>query len=312
MKSLRDISSIGEADLDGIAELDAGGFLLAPCEPIEKYKERISSIMSNIDEMNEVLRKSHSYDLEGICILKEQDRIPDEIMKEASKITNEQYAFEMVWAPGFFMSGAGLGPLWGGCAILIPESCMSIFLIRSSFKKKLKWLFYRRDELLSHEICHSARMPIGDRRFDENFAYKPSPSWLRRSFGSCFRHEIDAVLFVAPVFLLLAIQILKTFTSLGIPIIPFWILALAYPLFLFLRNHLTTLTLKKASKILLKAGFKDPYSILFRCTGAEIVEIANFAKSPERLMDWIKSRKESELRWKIILHRFGRKAEEIQ
>ncbi len=306
MKNPSDISKINENDIDSLVELDSNGFLLAPNESLDKYKKRILIVTENVENINNELRNSQNFDFNGICVLNERDRIPAEIMSEASRITKDEYGFEIDWAPGFFMSKS-LGLLWGGCAILIPEVFVSVFLIRSSFREKRKWLFYRRDELLSHELCHTARMPIDDRVFDENFAYKLSPSWLRRKFGSCFRHEADAILFILPIFLLLAVQMLGIFFAINIPILPFWILALIYPIFLLIRNHLTSSTLKEAAKALSLFGFEHPYSALFRSTSHEIVKIAKFANSQEELSAWLAEKEKSEIRWKLIIHRFGPK-----
>ncbi len=303
MIGAEEISRISGDSPDLLAELDSRGFLLSPGETVSEFKERIAKIADSVGAIERALEGGREFDLEGICRLNGADMITPGIMSEASQATRDEYGFELDWAPGFFMSRS-LGPLWGGCAILIPEACTTVFLIRSVFRKKRRWLFYRRDELLAHELCHSARMPVGDRIYDENFAYRISPSALRRKFGGCFRHEADAILFIAPVFLLLAVQLAVTFTSLRLPIFPFWILALAYPCFLLARNHIAARTLSRAASNLEACGVSKPYAVLFRCTAEEIAKIADIGGSRDKIQQWMRGMAASEARWRIILLRF--------
>jgi len=145
-------------------------------------------------------------------------------------------------------------------------------------------------------------MPLSDRVFDENFAYRISPSFIRRLFGGTFRAEFDALIFIAPVFLLLAVQLLNIFAKLNIPIIPFWVIAILCPAFLIIRNLFASKTLSNAEKKILNSGFSRPYAVLFRCTTSEIKEISNCPE--EKLETWLNQKRESELRWKVIFHRF--------
>ncbi len=305
--SIENLDRLNADDLASLALLDSSGMLFAPNETFEEYKTRISKTIKEIGELDNALKTDGSFGLEDICVLHEKDKIPKEIMAEAAEMTKSEYAFEMDWMPGFFLS-KNLGPLWGGCAILMPEYSLAVFLIRSAFKNKKKWLIYRRDELLAHELCHTARMPLADKRFDENFAYKISTSALRRKLGSCFRDEADAIIFVIPILLLPLIQAAKIFPIFAfIPIWPFWILAMAYPLFLFIRNHLNSKILRKAESSLIKLGFDNPSAVLFRASENEIAALAKFAKTPDKAAEWLKKNKENEIRWKIIFHRFHKK-----
>lgn len=302
--NINKISKMNDNDIQALAELDENGFIIAPGEDAEKFKLRVLAQLENVNLINNALQKSQEFDLEGICKLKLNDKIPPEIMNEASLITNKAYGFKVDWVPGFFMSKS-LGPLWGGCSVLIPEISSAVFLIRSSFRQKKRWLLYRRDELLAHEICHSARMPLADRIFDENFAYSISPSRLRRNFGGSFRTEADALVFVLPVFLLLIVQLLNVFTGTTIPIIPFWIVALLCPAYLIIRNFIASISLSRAAKKLSTLGFTNPYAVLFRSSADEILLISSITN--EHLSKWLKEKKENELRWKIIFYRFAEK-----
>lgn len=195
--------------------------------------------------------------------------------------------------------------LWGGCAITFPDNNMSIFLIRANFAKKIKWLFYKRDELLAHELCHIARAPLHDPSFEEHFAYRLSPSGLRRYMGNCFQHTYDAIFFIIPFFLLLAAQIAKLLLQLHwLPIPPFWILIAIYPSFLLMRNQKSRNKFFKAKKALESIEIKTSLPILFRSTKDEIGTISTFVKNSNGLKTWLTEQASKELRWKVINRRF--------
>ncbi len=228
------IESLSESDMKGLADADACGYLMAPGEEIDAYRKRLLLMAESYSEIEKDLSSSDNYNIFGEFTLDTRKRISPQILTEAAELTRRYYGFSIDWVPGFFISKS-LGILWGGCAISFPDqNQLSIFIIRANFAKCRRWLFYTRDELLAHELCHVARMPVRDRTFEELFAYRLSPSRLRRYMGNCFRHDYDAILFILPVFLLLGVQIMRLFFGLDqkIPIWPFWILAAIYPSFL--------------------------------------------------------------------------------
>ncbi|HCE42998.1 MAG TPA: hypothetical protein DET40_05585 [Lentisphaeria bacterium] len=304
------IESISENDIKGLAEADSKGFLMAPGEDAESYRKRLLVMDESYSEVEKELCSSDSYNIFGEFTIDTSKRISPEILGEAAELTQRYYGFNIDWVPGFFLSKS-LGVLWGGCAISFPDqNQLSIFIIRANFAKKKRWLFYRRDELLAHELCHVARVPVRDRTFEELFAYRLSPSPLRRYMGNCFRHDYDAILFILPVFLLLGMQILRLFFGLDqkIPIWPFWILAGIYPLFLMLRNHFNRYIFFSAKTNLEKAGMPEPLPILFRSNGDELKKISSLKDSNE-LRKWLDEKAGDELRWKVIKFRFFPKNE---
>lgn len=295
------IASLQEGDLDKLIELDAMGLLVAPGETLQQYKERQTELFRNLEQIYSELEDNGTVTLFDWITLEKDRRIPPEIMEEAAAINDSYYGFKINWVPGFFLSHS-LGFLWGGCSISIPEENLSIFLIRANFAKQKRWLIYRRDELISHELCHIARLPMRDRSFEELFAYRSSPSGFRRYMGNCFQYSIDAILFIVPFFLLLLAQICQQFLHLTwLPIYPFWILALSYPVFLMIRNQVIRNHFFKAKKKLERAGVENPMALLFRSTKTEIIEIS---KSYD-IQSYIDSKAPSELRWKIIDSRFN-------
>ncbi len=299
------IDGLSSENLQSLADADSMGLLMAPGESIAAYKERLLAMENSYAEIEKDLQNTADYNIFGEFSLDTRKRISPEILEEAAELTREYYEFSVNWVPGFFISKS-LGVLWGGCAISFPDqNQLSIFIIRANFAKKRRWLFYRRDELLAHELCHVARMPVRDRTFEELFAYRLSPSRLRRYMGNCFRNDYDAILFILPVFLLLAVQILRLFFSLDqkMPIWPFWLTAAIYPLFLLIRNHLNRRVFFKARKNLEKAGVEKQLPVLFRCSREELGKISSL-NLPGELSKWMCEKVDSELRWKVIGFRF--------
>jgi hypothetical protein len=298
------IDSLSADNLALLAEADSNGFLMAPGEDISDYKQRLLDMGDAYGEIEKDIQSTKDYNIFGEFVLNTEKRINMEILDEAAALTRKYYDFSINWVPGFFLSKS-LGILWGGCAIGFPENQVSVFIIRANFAKKKRWLFYKRDELLAHELCHVARMPVRDRTFEELFAYRLSPSRLRRYMGNCFRHDYDAVFFIVPIFILLAAQVSRLFFNLErkIPIWPFWIMAAVYPLFLLLRNHFNRSIFFKAKKNLEKAGISRPLPILFRAAIDELNKISEL-KNPDELKKWLAGKSESELRWKVMKFRF--------
>lgn len=302
-KIVKKIDELQKDNTKILAEFDAMGLLLAPEENFTSYKNRIKKLFNRLVTLEKELKENNKLSLFGTIVLYNDRRIGLDIMQEASKLNKKFYGFEINWVPGFFLSKS-LGMLWGGCAVSFPEDSLSIFLIRANFAKKQKWLFYRRDELLAHELCHIARMPLRDRSFEEHFAYRLSHSRFRRYIGNCFQHTYDAIYFLIPFFLLVGAQAVNTFVAEWFPIYPFWILAILYPAFLFIRNQISRNKFFIAKSNLENIQIKNPLPILFRCTKNEIYTISAFRKDLLGLKEWIEQQSRTELRWEIIVKRF--------
>jgi len=293
---------------ENLAELaghDARGLLFAPGETLAEYLARLARLETALGELEADLANAGRSRLCPELPLRREDRIPAEIMAEAGAATDRHYAFRIDWVPGFFLSRS-LGLLWGGCAISFPEDGgLSLFLIRSAFARHHRWLIYQREELLAHELCHAARMPLADRIHEEWFAYRLSPSRLRRYLGNCFQSAADALVFLVPVLLLLVAQIVQLANFIpGLPIWPFWLAAGAGPAWLLLRNHLAHRRLHRAIRALAGVGVRRPEAVLFRCSGAEIATLAGFVRRPAAVIAWLEERVAAEPRWRVIRYRF--------
>lgn len=293
--------SFPEAELARGVELDGAGFLPRRGESAEQFFRRVETILGIHREFEAELAAAGEVGVYGLQ-LRSQDRIPDEIIGEAEEVTDRLYSFRTRHVPGFFLS-RDVGLLWGGCMICDPDHPLSVFLIRGAFRKRQRWLFYNRRELLAHELCHSMRQSLEEITLEEYFAYQTSPSRLRRYLGNCFIREYDAIWFVIPALLLLLAQVAQSFWLPGLPVWPFWPVALAYPAFLLIRNGISRRLVKRAAKKLAAFGVEKPSAVLFRLDREEIRRIGAM-EQPGEFEQYAAERKESDFRWAILYARF--------
>ena len=297
------IRRAGSGDLDAAAELDHAGFLVQPGESAEEYAHRVAETKQHgMDFYRRFDRKGSLEIFPGLKV-NLKDQISREIIEEAAERTREAYGFSIRWVPGFFPERE-FGLFWGGCAVWEEENPTPVIVIRKNFAKKQKWFIYDRTELISHELCHAARMPLMDHELEEHFAYGISRKWLRRTLGNCFQKDTDAIFFVIPALILALVQAAITFLHLEwLPIFPFWVLALAWPVYLIARNMIQTEKYKAAYKNLQMAGFSDPRMILFRSVYEETCLFAG--TRPDHLRSLLEKKAEEEFRWRVILHTVG-------
>lgn len=293
------IRRAGAGDLDAAVELDHAGFLVQPGENAETYAARIAEVKRHGLQFYDRFDKKGKLEIFPGLNVNLKNQIPQEILEEATARTEEAYQFSVRWVPGFFPDRE-FGIFWGGCAVWEEENPTPVIVIRKNFAKRAKWFIYDRAELISHEFCHAARMPLMDQELEEHFAYGISKKWLRRAIGNCFQRDLDAILFVIPAVLLALVQTVITVMQLNNSlIVPFWFLALAWPLYLIIRNIIQTGKYKAAKRNLEKAGFRNARAILFRSV---YEEICTFAKTkPEQLRILLEEKAEQDFRWNVIL-----------
>ena len=296
------INKITAENEDLLVKFDENGLFLADKENANEFKKRMKLLFNNINKVYDDIENKSNYKIFDNITATKDDIISNDIMQEASTRTENLFAFSASWVPGFFLSKS-LGLMWGGCAVYYPESGLSMFLIRKSFKENEKFFIYKRKELLSHELCHAARLPLNDPVYEEHFAYMTSKNKFRQYFGNCFQGRWDAHLFLGPVLLLLAVQIFRTFvTSTDIIIAPFWILIIIYPIYMLLRSHKQRKDYFKAMKNLKALKITEPRAILFRSVKKEISRMALL--EGKSLINFINYKCKESLRWKIIKKRF--------
>ena len=298
-----ELGAVHANDLSTLCELDRRGLLLGARETLDKYAARLECLRRNIQKMEDSLEAESCFQIDDLT-LQAEERIDASQFSEARDITDSKYGFSIDWVPGFYINPR-MGWLFGGCAFYFFPDFFAVFILRRAFASRQRWLIYDRSELLAHELCHVARLPLQSHQYEEQFAYQTSTSAFRRAVGGTFRGAGDSLLLLAPTFLLLAAQICRLFLWAAIPIWPFWGLVLLAAAFLFTRGHLSQKRLKKARQNLQKAGISATDPVLFRCTDKEIDELAD---APENQATDIISRwQQSAPRWQVITQRFLKK-----
>ncbi|NGX53873.1 MAG: hypothetical protein K1000chlam4_00593 [Chlamydiae bacterium] len=92
-------------------------------------------------------------------------------------------------------SNQGLLP-WVGGAVTIEEERFTL-QVRKAFRQKERYLWlYSREEILSHEFVHGARLAFDEPLFEEILAYQTSKSKFRRFWGPIFRSSKESFLFL--------------------------------------------------------------------------------------------------------------------
>ena len=293
---------LDKANLDELALFDAAGFPARDGESPEDLRKRVKETLAVQEEFLTQLKENRKAIVFDEIELFHKDLIPEELTSEVEELTDNLYGFKVKHVAGFFLSGT-VGLLWGGCLIGDPDTNFSVFLLRNGFKNKKRWLFYNRTELMAHELCHSVRQVLEEHTLEEYFAYQTSPSALRRYLGNCFIKELDAILFIIPALLLFVAELLHTLLWPNMHMIYFWILALLYPAYLFIRNAKARKCVKKAAKKLQSLGFSNVNAVLFRCTRTELEEIGN-CKSNLEVEELLNKYRDTQLRWQVTLYRF--------
>lgn len=195
---------------------------------------------------------------------------------------------------------------WQGAASWIyttPEGVKFPFVQLKKGFKRGRYLFYARDEVLSHETLHAVRSGYSESRFEEIFAYFLSKQKWRSFLGPLFRTPLEALLFCLSLFLCLGSQAYFIFDPAPwVQVLMFS--PLVYLSFLSIRLMKDRRLLKKAMKRIrqLFPQQKDPFPLAFRLTDSEI---ALFAESSlPQLRTYIQGCQEKSLRWQQILAQY--------
>ncbi|MDT8389595.1 MAG: hypothetical protein RRC34_03700 [Lentisphaeria bacterium] len=295
------MSSAAAGDLDALAELDGRGFIIGADETLEKFIERVKALRIRIEDMEDALDKTGVYEIEGLTFTADR-RIPRELIGGVSEITRKRYGFSIDWVPGFF-ADPSFGWLFGGCAYYFDPDFFALFIIRKSFAEKNRWLIYKRDELLSHELCHVARSGLKADFFEEEFAYSLSTSWFRKTVGGLFRSGSEAFYLLGGTMLILAARIIQLFVFKSLPLWPFTLVMTGILAYLGFRLVQLRKLIKTAREKLTAAVGVNAEKVLFRCTDLEILDVCQ-ADGPEAVQTWLSQRREKSPRWQVIHHRF--------
>jgi hypothetical protein len=84
-------------------------------------------------------------------------------------------------------------PFWEGAALWTGEECY--IQLREGFKTG-RYLGYSREEVLTHEAVHAARVAFEEPKFEEVLAYRTSQNSLRKWVGPLFRRPWESAVLV--------------------------------------------------------------------------------------------------------------------
>ncbi|MHC4883964.1 MAG: hypothetical protein ACYTGH_02660, partial [Planctomycetota bacterium] len=197
--------------------LDQLGIIPGVEETEAEQRARYASLVAFRDEVKAGLAKGEALELERLRF-EPGAEIPGEVMAESQGPATAAYDFALDWVPGFY-SDRGLGHFFGGMAMCFaetdeewtdrsrPRKTIYLFQLREAFRKKARFLIYGREELVSHESCHIARMALQAHRYEEMLAYRISESKFRRYAGPIFSSTRQVPLFMLTLVIFLGSQV---------------------------------------------------------------------------------------------------------
>jgi len=294
------IKNAEKGDMDTLVKLDANGFLIGADETARDFSQRLHTLLEKLTNLKKQVSEKEVYEIEGMKF-KSKGLIPKRDFEAAMKTNLDLYDFAIDWVPGFYQNPS-MGWLFGGCCYTSEPDFFSFFQVRETFKTKNRWLFYNRDELVAHELCHVARSGIDAKKFEEFFAYKTSPKTFRRSFGSALYSSSDTYTILLASLTLPVMQYLRLKGTVTLPFWPFITLFLLLIANFIRRYFSLNNNFKKACRNLTPIFGEKVQSVLFRCSDSEIVQFAALSGQP--LKEKIDQLSTQNLRWRVISERF--------
>jgi hypothetical protein len=291
---------------EDLNRLNRQGLIAGPGETEEEFKRRVDYCLS----LNETMAENFS---EEVPFAKQNSRLAAPILKESFELTKKLYDVKPDWIPCFF-SNYHLAPWHGGCAWIFQKSDdtpMGAFLQlrKALFRKSVYFGFYKRKELVAHELCHAARMMFEEPEFEEMLAYRTSSASFQKYLGSIARSSIEAMVFFLAVFLIVLIDIMvlvSGYEHLLEPLMWLKLIPLAMVAYAGMRLWKSGRTFRRCFKNLRKTlGASDPANaVIYRLTDEEV---AKFSKMPaDDILAFAKEERNKEVRWKQIYEYFRR------
>ncbi len=292
--------SLDGETLERLARLDELGFLCPSEADPQSVISSAHQTLSWAEGIRESMRIDGEAEVMGEKFAADQ-LVPDEILEECLQPVENRYAISPGWVPAFYSNR--LLPWYVGGACFYDrelENSRVCFVLRSNFRDSPKWLFYSRQEIISHEICHVARSGMYQNIFEEPLAYRISAKKMRRTLGPMFRSSWEGVAVLGSSLVLLGGS---GATALGAPQ---WIhYAASTPLLatgtvLGARALNANILLKKAVCNLRRIYGECAEAIAFRCTDHEIFELADNKKDTSDVIDQCSTAPGQAFRWAII------------
>ena len=184
----------------------------------------------------------------------------------------------------------------GGCTWIDPHEV--ILQLNKIFKKKEKYLgLYTREELITHELVHVARLAFEEPVFEEILAYHTSKSHFRRFFGPIFRTSKESRLLLIALLLCFGatlfsfFQVTAYFMLTGLVGISIFRLIRSQWIFSRARKKLTQLI-----------GKKNALPVMIRLTDREITRFSK--KTKQEILALVHKMRKTQLRWKQIYYAY--------
>jgi hypothetical protein len=230
-------------------------------------------------------------------------------IKELYPKTQFYYDIRPSWTPLFF-SNYQLYPWHGGCAWIFqleengPTS--AFFQLRQKFRNSKKYLgWYKRDELIAHEMAHVGRMMFAEPGFEELLAYRASNSVFHRWCGPIAKSNKESMLFVISLILIVIVdfslvamhQIEAYRLALYVKLLPLLLLGLAIGR-LFIRHHQLNRCIINLKKIF--NSEETANAITYRLTDFEITHFGKWTK--EKIVRYINENSQKNFRLRFIKH----------
>lgn len=180
---------------------------------------------------------------------------------------------------------------------------LPLLQFRKSLKKGTHLKIYSRDEILSHEAIHAARVAFDEPVHEEIFAYGSSNNFFRRQLGPLIRKPLEIMIFFLLVMITMSFQLLSLLSYDPIFVLLFKISLAGAGFYLTMgifrlakTNYRLKKTYKKLEKLLGKSS--TARAVVFRLTDREIYKFSKM--KVEEIKNYSLKQKEKELRWKVL------------
>ena len=272
-----------------LQQLDEHGFIAGPGESEETFLRRVAHC----------LQLKRSLPIHNL-IPQETKENGEKALLEALPLSKKTYNISPDWVP-CYITNYKLAPWHGGAWIFqeTKESPLGAFL---QLRRTLpSW--YKKNELIVHELAHVGRMQFQEKRFEEMIAYESSSKGWQHLLGPLIRSPWESLLFVSLLLVLLLLDFIGGI-SLYQKLLPLKLIPLGLILLATLRLFWTRRTFSKAKSNLAELVLDGTLPVLYRLTDEEIATFAKLSK--EQIVDFIEKKKDSELRWRQIYLYFRR------
>lgn len=271
------------------------GLIPGPHESAEAFAVRAGYCLSLKQHLSAELKAN----------LAEESSSP-EILIPANQNLSAIYDIAPDWIPLFF-SNYRLTYWHGGCAWIFQVSedspTAALIQLRRNLRDSPRYLFYKRDELLSHELAHVGRMQFQEPKYEEMIAYQTTTSAFRRWFGPILQSPLEGVLFVLMLFLiivfdifLIALQRPEAYKlALWLKLIPISLIGYALAR-LWSRQRTFKACINSLQTCL--GSLQKARAVVYRLQDREITTFSHM--KPEEIRTYASNCAKSELRWHVI------------